>query len=192
MTTPASPNPISLSDVQTEFGGSNPINITEYYGNGSLVPTDLGVPSSGTISLSNLRGLTNYTSKQISQTGITASSGTVVGSGWTPNLNGYGPYPSRTLDGLTWTATIPITSLTIYQYAYLDYGFNIFIGINGNWNTTAICAITHGPGGQGYASGTSTVSYSIAVGDVVTFAFSEGPYWQQILSDGTVTVTFNK
>lgn len=42
--------PISLANVQTEFGGSNPISISEYYGAAS------GVPSSGTISLSNFYG----------------------------------------------------------------------------------------------------------------------------------------
>lgn len=41
---------ISLSDIQSEFGGSNPISISEYYGAAS------GVPTSGTISLSNFYG----------------------------------------------------------------------------------------------------------------------------------------
>lgn len=41
---------ISLANVQTEFGGSNPISISEYYGAAS------GVPTSGTISLSNFYG----------------------------------------------------------------------------------------------------------------------------------------
>lgn len=41
---------ISLANVQTEFGGSNPISISEYYGDA------YGVPSSGTISLSNFYG----------------------------------------------------------------------------------------------------------------------------------------
>ena len=41
---------ISLANVQTEFGGSNPIGINEYYGVAS------GVPASGTISLANFYG----------------------------------------------------------------------------------------------------------------------------------------
>ncbi len=41
---------ISLANVQTEFGGSSPIGITEYYGKAS------GIPTSGTISLSNFYG----------------------------------------------------------------------------------------------------------------------------------------
>lgn len=32
---------ISLSDVQTEFGGSNPISMSEYYNGGSFVPSTL-------------------------------------------------------------------------------------------------------------------------------------------------------
>jgi hypothetical protein len=45
-----SSGPISLASVQTEFGGSNPIGINEYYGVAS------GVPASGTISLANFYG----------------------------------------------------------------------------------------------------------------------------------------
>jgi len=41
---------ISLLDVQNEFGGSNPIDINEYYG------VAAGVPSSGTISLNDFYG----------------------------------------------------------------------------------------------------------------------------------------
>lgn len=47
---------ISLNDLQTEFGGSNPIAITEYYRGGSLVPdisVNSAVPTSGQISLSS-------------------------------------------------------------------------------------------------------------------------------------------
>ena len=41
---------ISLADVQTEFGGSNPIGIDEYYGRAA------GIPASGTISLNDFYG----------------------------------------------------------------------------------------------------------------------------------------
>jgi len=41
---------ISLANVQTEFGGSNPIGINEYYG------VAAGVPGSGTISLYSFYG----------------------------------------------------------------------------------------------------------------------------------------
>lgn len=44
--------PISLLNIQNEFGGSNPISINEYYGVGYPVP----VPASGAISLSDFYG----------------------------------------------------------------------------------------------------------------------------------------
>lgn len=53
--------PISLLDVQTEFGGAAPISLTEYYAGGGYVAagtsgTNGAVPTSGTISLWNLLG----------------------------------------------------------------------------------------------------------------------------------------
>jgi hypothetical protein len=56
-----SSGPISLTDVQTEFGGANPIGINEYYAGGTYVPAGTSgtygaVPSSGTISLQNFYG----------------------------------------------------------------------------------------------------------------------------------------
>lgn len=42
--------PISLGDIQGEFGGSTPISITEYYG------SDTGIPASGSISFSDFYG----------------------------------------------------------------------------------------------------------------------------------------
>lgn len=63
MTLPTS-GPLSLSDIQGEFGGSNPISLNEYYAGGGLVPagttgTNGAVPSSGTISISNFYGTSN-------------------------------------------------------------------------------------------------------------------------------------
>ena len=51
--------PISLEDIQTEFGGSNPIAITEYYRGGVNVPdtaANASIPTSGTISLEDFYG----------------------------------------------------------------------------------------------------------------------------------------
>ena len=55
---------LTLSDIQTEFGGSNPIGLSEYYAGGSYVPagtsgTNGAVPSSGTISISSFYGTSN-------------------------------------------------------------------------------------------------------------------------------------
>ena len=52
---------LALSAIQTEFGGSNPISMSEYYAGGSNVASgttgDSGnIPSSGTISMSQFYG----------------------------------------------------------------------------------------------------------------------------------------
>ena len=56
MATPST-GTISLNDVQTEFGGTAPASINEYY------KADLGVPTSGAISLNDLRGKTRHATK---------------------------------------------------------------------------------------------------------------------------------
>lgn len=52
---------LSLNDIQTEFGGTNPISLNEYYAGGGIVPsgttgTNGAVPSSGAISVFNFFG----------------------------------------------------------------------------------------------------------------------------------------
>lgn len=65
---------LSLSQIQTEFGGSNPISMSEYYRGGPYVTTNnTGVPTSGAIRIGNFYGAvkqfaftntTNYSSPQ--------------------------------------------------------------------------------------------------------------------------------
>jgi len=94
-----SSGPLSLSDIQGEFGGSNPISLSEYYAGGGLVPSGTSgtygaVPSSGTISIQNFYGTSNtppftpvtntYTSGSGNETvpsGATSLTLTVVGAG---------------------------------------------------------------------------------------------------------------
>jgi hypothetical protein len=64
MTLPSS-GPLSLSDIQGEFGGSNPIGLNEYYAGGGLVPAGTtgtygAVPTSGQISVQNFYGTSNF------------------------------------------------------------------------------------------------------------------------------------
>ena len=53
--------PLSFSTIQAEFGGTNPISLSEYYAGGALVPAGTSgvngaVPSSGAISVSKFLG----------------------------------------------------------------------------------------------------------------------------------------
>lgn len=61
--------PLSLSDIQTEFGGSNPISLNEYYAGGAYVPSGTtgtygAVPTSGAISIQNFYGTSNVLDTQ--------------------------------------------------------------------------------------------------------------------------------
>ena len=52
---------LQLSEIQTEFGGSNPIGISEYYRGGDNVPSGVSdVPASGQILLSDFYGTANF------------------------------------------------------------------------------------------------------------------------------------
>jgi hypothetical protein len=64
MTLPAS-GPLAMTDIQTEFGGTNPIGLNEYYAGGGLVPpgtsgTYGAVPSSGALSIQNFYGTSQF------------------------------------------------------------------------------------------------------------------------------------
>lgn len=63
MTLPTS-GPINFSNLQGEFGGTNPISLSEYYAGGGLVPsgttgTNGAVPSSGAINVTIFYGTSN-------------------------------------------------------------------------------------------------------------------------------------
>ena len=81
-----------LSGIQTEFGGSNPIEISEYYSGGPLVPAGSPapngpIPSSGQITMGDFRGAT-------SATFLAASGGSVatVGDYKIHTFTGGGPF----------------------------------------------------------------------------------------------------
>jgi hypothetical protein len=58
MALPAS-GPLAFTNIQTEFGGTNPIGLNEYYRGGPFVPVSSStttIPSSGTIAANNFYG----------------------------------------------------------------------------------------------------------------------------------------
>jgi hypothetical protein len=53
---------LTLNDIQTEFGGTNPIDLSDYYRGGGLVPDsglNAAIPTSGAISVSDFYGSAN-------------------------------------------------------------------------------------------------------------------------------------
>ena len=139
---------ISFDDIQDEFGGSNPISMTEYYGKSTL-------PSSGEISLSDFYGTANAISttyKGTSSSFTVSGSGIVVCAGMTvgnfsnpPNLT------SVTVDGSS-------TSFTTIDYRGGDwlYGTNT----------------PHVPAVCGYFTVSGAGSHTITVaGDTTMYSF---------------------
>ena len=74
MAIPAS-GPLSMTTIQTEFGGTAPISLNEYYAGGTYVPAGTSgtygaVPSSGTISIQNFYGTTNLLPRAVFAGGV--------------------------------------------------------------------------------------------------------------------------
>ena len=85
MALPASP-PISFSQIKSEFGATGTRSLTEFYRGGSFVPNtpvNSSVPTSGSISLLDFLGASNYTPLSISATpvSVTAPAGTPTVTG---------------------------------------------------------------------------------------------------------------
>ncbi len=142
-----SSGPLSLANIQTEFGGSNPISLSEYYAGGGRVPAGTSgtygaVPSSGTISIRNFYGTSNYVP-------ISATGGIITTSG------GY-RYHQFLGDGTFSVSTIGTTN-GVVQYTIISGGGG---GANGN-----------GGGGGGGAGGmlngqitVSATNYTVTIG----------------------------
>jgi len=65
---------ISMTTIATEFGGSVPHSLSEYYRGGGLVPntpTNAAIPTSGTISMSNFYGSANRVAYTLTISGNT-------------------------------------------------------------------------------------------------------------------------
>lgn len=97
---------LTLSDIQTEFGGSNPIGLSEYYAGGLYVPsgtsgTNGAVPTSGIISISDFYGTQAGTT-------ITVTEGTdsILNAAGTANSTIHGHYHRNFLPNSTNTAFV--------------------------------------------------------------------------------------
>ena len=104
--------PLSFSQIQSGFGGSNPISLSEYYRSGSFVPNitqTAGIPTSGTISVSTFLGINyfGFDSTITNYTGTYSLYNALVSAGWNQS--------SPVQVNLTVTGTVVGSS--IYYYA---------------------------------------------------------------------------
>ena len=167
--------PIDIGDLVTEFGGSTPHSLTEYYRGGSLVPNTTAnnsVPTSGAISLTDFFGAT--ASGDTSDT-LTLTVGTIL------TFRGFsilaGSISPNTVEFDSWNVTI-----TGLYYNTSDGKLHLIINQNsGNsgWTSLTLGSTTFNRTDATY-SVPSTVSQ---------WAWSDG---SAMPSSGTVSVTFTE
>lgn len=193
---------ITLSNLQTEFGGSNPVDLSEYYKNGVYVPDTTSyapnVPTAGGISLSQFRGAykcktfaetqnivkstdyATYRNNMFSKYVITDGFETNTSLAWVQN-NAGNRYATSVTGSLSWVAGAQNTN------------FNPFSKL------TAIF-VNHGAGAQVVGScihnGTSYTNTAIFDGVIYhghkrSYKFLDTPYGG-LNSNHTVTATYLK
>lgn len=155
---------IKFSNIQTEFGGSNPISLSEYYRGGAYTTTNnTGVPTSGAISLSQFYGTTayvaDYTPTAVDWATFYGSDSS--GSGLVSASNA-----SKTITGINETITLQLKTTdgyctksgtgTIYS--------NIIIYAFKNGANAGSISMTATVSAQ-----TKTLSFSVASGDTLYF-----------------------
>jgi len=166
---------LALSDIQTEFGGSNPIGLSEYYG----VAT--GVPASGTIDISDFYGTSassaSGTTITCREDQVTNDSKTARRVGFQASNGGDFVHPESTLTGgfnsafgsISSSSIITggnITGFTIANYTGSSVGNRIIIVIStdrttdGGWTSVAITS-NHPPF---YGTNTMTLNRTSANG----------------------------
>lgn len=161
---------VALSDIQTEFGGSNPISLSEYYRGGAYTTANnTGVPTSGEISISDFYGAVADVSGTQEYTtagsynwtvpaGVTSVTVTTTG-GAGGGASGYYTYNSKFAtytpqfggDGGTATADVDTFAVTAGNTVAVVVGSG---GSGGSAPGTTATSPNNGSSG-----GTSTVTY---------------------------------
>lgn len=141
--------PISLDDIQTEFGGTNPISLNEYYAAAA------GIPASGAISLQDFYGATAaYTLV------CGVSGGTTYGFSSNLSIGSISPttYSGATISQVA-QSEIPVKGGTVY---------NFNITMSGNRATSFFASVTFPTYGalltsassSSYNSGSNTTTWT--------------------------------
>jgi hypothetical protein len=135
--------PLSLNDIQTEFGGTNPISLSEYYAGGANVPAGTSgtfgaVPSSGTISIQNFYGTSKATlalvgafANVIDFSPVTIGLGYQLTSGG-KEQDGFGTASSISFNDLgDWV--VPNGSANLYEVRATVNSGAVTTGTTGSW-----------------------------------------------------------
>lgn len=135
-----SSGPLTMADIQTEFGGSNPISLSEYYAGGAYVPAGTSgtygaVPSSGTISIRNFYGTSNVTINFNNVNVYSGTNGIAAEAGYQIQSNGYDYKNANDVYTQNQQWITPTSAASNYEvYATLDSGsLSIGSAATGTW-----------------------------------------------------------
>jgi hypothetical protein len=149
-----SSGPISFQNLETEFGGSHPITMTEYYGR------DFGIPASGTISMSQFYGKSSALETHTLTMGASTTGGNYDNSdppNYNPLINyfGYQGYFFGSLGSISpdtssiysYLGNAKFTALFSEEDEYSSFGQRLYLEIatfsgspppNSGWSTISI------------------------------------------------------
>lgn len=153
---------ISLSDIQGEFGGSNPISLSEYYRGGAYTTNNnTNVATSGAISIGSFYGAVSTLYLTISSNAANLNLQTLAtNNGWSS-----GQPLDVTINSNVWlysnttsTAGLIIPSALSNVLTLRNYGK--VIGMGGNGGNAGGNATAGGPAISNSATGVTVVNYS--------------------------------
>lgn len=158
--------PISLAQIQSEFGGTNPVSLSEYYRNGVFVANNnTSIPASGAISIRNFYGVSRQFAFTISTNQTNANLRTLaVAAGWdqfsevvcTVNSGVYLSSNSTGTPGLTVNGAFP-SGVTLINNGFI-------VGMGGAGGNGATAEMPGAFGNPATAGGNGGTALSVSVG----------------------------
>lgn len=158
---------IPLSALQTEFGGSNPVSLSEYYRGGSYTTSNnTGVPTSGAISLSQFYSTTaaDYIPAAVAWGDVVSSDD---GSGTGQSI--YTENSNQTFTSITAAITLSISVPSFnVNCSGATPGVSGYLDIIKNGSVVATLSKSRFTAGSTTSAASTTVS--VASGDTLRFA----------------------
>jgi len=172
---------LSIQDIVDEFGGTAPHSLSEYYRGGAYVPSsNTGVPTSGTISLSDFYGAS-------AATVVTVTEGSYAGASSFYGFANNGKLYDPVYDGTSAVGVIGSRTPTTLNGATIDCilyiantktpAYYFEVGLRGTRSLSFFTSVT--------PQGGSTLNTSSATRVVRTSGGSTSTYWYWSTSSGT-------
>jgi len=159
-----------MGQIQTEFGGGNPIGLAEYYRNGAYVTANnTSVPTSGAISLSNFYGAVKEFSFTISSNQANANLRTLaVAAGWDQSAPVVATIGSGVFISSNSTGTPALTVTGSFPSGVQLVNNGVVVGMGGAGGAGA--GLSGSGGLSGAAGGSGGLALSVAVAIVINNA----------------------